>query len=331
MSRAWLKAAALAASMLVLPLSAIAAEKIAIPSETPTTLAEFLRHTAAPAAVVGYLYLPQHVSGPVPALILKHGSGGLGGPTGDNIRLWAKSLNDWGVAAFVVDSFGPRGIESTGTNQGQLRTLADIADSLFGLKVLAADPRIDASRIGIMGWSRGGEPAMVTALQTATRAVLGADGPKFAAHVVFYGPAAVQYRDSATDGAPFLFLHGESDDYVPIGPTREWSEWLKTMGNPVTFYAYPKTFHDFDVEGTRNGFASAVETSRNCDAVIDLSTGHVVRMDHKPASGVTPQSFGAYMRTCGQTGADLYYNGQARADSVEKVHAFLRQVFHLPS
>jgi dienelactone hydrolase len=331
MSQAWLKTAVLAASILVLPLSAIAAETIAIPSETPATLAEFLRHTAAPTTVLGYLYLPQRLSGPVPALILKHGSGGLGGPTGDNIRLWAKTLNDWGVAAFVVDSFGPRGIESTGTNQGQLRTLADIADSFSGLKVLAADPRIDAARIGIMGWSRGGEPAMVTALETARRDVLGADGPKFAAHVVFYGPAAVQYRDTATDGSPFLFLHGESDDYVPVGPTREWSEWLKTMGNQVAFYAYPKTYHDFDVAGTRNGLASLVETARNCDAVIDLSTGRVVRMDHKPASGVTPQSFGAYMRSCGQTGADLYYNGQARADAVEKLHAFLRQAFHLPS
>ena len=327
----WLKRAALVASLLSLPLPALAAEKIAIPSETPASLVEFLRHTAPPATVVGYLYLPAHVSGPVPALILKHGSGGLDGPGGDNVRLWAKTLNEWGVAAFVVDSFGPRGIEGTATNQGQLRFFADIADAFSGLKVLAADPRIDASRIGIMGWSRGGEPAMVTALETARRDVLGAGAPKFAAHIVFYGPAAVQYRDTATDGAPFLFFHGESDDYVPIGPTREWSEWLKTMGNPVAFYGYPNAFHDFDVAGARDGFASSVETSRNCDAVIDLSTTRVVRMDHKPASGVTPQSFAAYMQSCSQKGANLDYNAQARADAVEKVHAFLRQVFHLPS
>ena len=327
----WLKAAVVAAVVL-LPASAIAAEKIAIPSETPKSLADLIHHAGAPTTVVGYLYLPKQASGPVPALILKHGSGGLDGPTGDNIRRWAETLANWGVAAFVVDSFGPRHITQTGTDQAQLSSAADLADALSALKVLAADPRIDATRIGVMGWSRGGGPAMLSALDSTVRNVLGDGAPRFAAHIVLYGPAMLQYRDKATDGAPFLFLHGGADDYVPVGPTREWADWIRSMGNAVTFVAYPGAYHDFDVEGTPDGFNPRLQNTSHCDAIIDVSTTHVLRLDHKPPpASMTPQIFADYMRSCSQLGATLRYNRSGREDAVEQVHAFLRQVFHLPA
>jgi hypothetical protein len=52
-------------------------------------------------------------------------------------------------------------------------------------------------------------------------------------------------------------------------------------------------------------------------------------MDHKPASGVTVQSYTAYFKSCTQLGADLDYDAPARTDAVTKVHAFVQQVFHL--
>lgn len=330
MARNWTAALALAALMLIGPGVSRAEEKIPIPSETPNGMAEYLHHSAPAATVVGYLYLPPGAHGPVPAMILKHGSGGLEGAHGDNIRKWARQLNDWGVAAFVVDSFGPRGLTSTARDQGELKPWADLADTFAALKVLGADPRIDASRIGVMGWSRGGGAAMQAALETARLAVLAPGDPKFAAHVVFYGAAEPQFRDSATDGAPLLFLHGEADDYVPIAGPREFADWIKTMGDAVTFVAYPRTYHDFDVGGGHDGFARGVETARACDAVIDLSTGHVVRIDHKPVvGGMTPQAFVAYFHGCLNEGADIAFNPAARADSVVQVHAFLTKAFHL--
>ena len=81
--------------------------------------------------------------------------------------------------------------------------------------------------------------------------------PKFAAHIVFYGSASTQFRDKATDGAPMLFLHGEADDYVSVGATREFADWLKGMGNPVTFITYPGAYHEFDVEGITAGWRGA--------------------------------------------------------------------------
>ena len=171
----------------------------------------------------GELYMPAKANGPVPALVLKHGSGGLQGPIGTNIRKWAATFTGWGIAAFVVDSFGPRGITSTGADQSKLSSWADVADALSALKVLAADPRIDKTRIGIVGWSRGGGVAWKTALETIRKSII-TDDVKFAAHVVFCGGAEFQYRDRATDQSPMLFLHGEADDYVLIGRMHEFAD-----------------------------------------------------------------------------------------------------------
>ncbi|HSV23633.1 MAG TPA: hypothetical protein VLJ17_11460, partial [Xanthobacteraceae bacterium] len=88
-----------------------------IPTVTPAALPQLVRHQALEAKVSGDLYMPVKADGPVPALVLKHGSGGLQGPIGTNIRNWAATFTGWGIAAFVVDSFGPRGITSTGADQ----------------------------------------------------------------------------------------------------------------------------------------------------------------------------------------------------------------------
>ena len=310
--------------LLMWPSGVDAQEKLAIASVTPKSLAEFLHRQGEPATVTGELYLPAQKSAAMPALVLKHGSGGLGAANGVAIRQWAQLVASWGVAALVVDSFGPRGITDTASNQAQLSSWADVADALSALKVLGADPRFDRARIGVMGWSRGGSVALVTTLDTVRTRIIG-DDLKFAAHVVFYGAAEFQYRDRATDRSPMLFFHGEADNYVPVGPTREFADWAQSMGDPVSFVAYPGTYHDFDVEGGFHGFARNLEVGAKCDLVMDVTNGHILRMDHKDNPGVTLEAVRSYFRSCITHGANLAYNPAARADAAEKLHAFLRQ------
>src|SRR5260221_2291159 len=328
-------ALALPASLIVPDIAG--AETVSIASVTPASPWALLKHEAPAGKAGGELSLPAQATGPVPALVLKHGSGGMGGPNGDNIRKWARLLNGWGIATFIVDSCGTRGIAETATNQGQLSTWADTADALAALKLLGADPRIDRTRIGIVGWSRVGAVVFQTALETVRKSVI-ADDLKFALHVVFYGPANTQYRDRATDRSPYLFLHGEADNYTPIGPTRELANWAQSMGSAVTFVGYPGAYHDFDVEGgsqaspkrgAMQDYASTVETYGKCDLVVDVTNGHVTRMDHKDDPKITPDSVRTYMRSCVGHGVNLSLNAGARADAIEKVHAFLRQYFHL--
>ncbi|MBV8031843.1 MAG: hypothetical protein JO035_10090, partial [Betaproteobacteria bacterium] len=57
--------------------------------------------TGKPVILAGELRLPRQAPDRVPAVILVHGSGGMG-PAADR---WAQELNSIGVAAFILDSF----------------------------------------------------------------------------------------------------------------------------------------------------------------------------------------------------------------------------------
>jgi dienelactone hydrolase len=272
--------------------------------------------------------LPASINGPLPALVLMHGSGGLQGATGDNIRKWADAFAGWGIASLVVDSFGPRGLTSTGADLSRLSAWAHLADAFAALKVLGSDPRIDRSRIGIVGWSRGGGAAFNSTLESLRKSMI-KDELKFALHVAFYGPANSQYRDRATDLSPVMFLHGEADDYVPIGPVREFSGWLRDKGNPVTFVSYPKAAHDFDVERSPLHYDKNLEAGQSCDLVVELPSTRVLRMNHHDNPRTNLDEVRAYLRSCATHGVHLGVNVAARADAVEKVRAFLRQNFQL--
>lgn len=104
-----------------------------------------------PVTLTAGLSLPAG-EGPFPAVILQHGSGGIG----DNIAYWQRTLNQQGIATFVLDGFTGRELISTGKDQAQLGRLNFILDEYRALALLASQPRIDASRIVLMGFSRGG-------------------------------------------------------------------------------------------------------------------------------------------------------------------------------
>jgi len=124
--------------------------KIYLGSLTPKNPIEMVkRQSTAKVVVDGVLSLPAEAKGPVPAMVIAHGSGGIL----PSYALWTAALNRAGIATFVVDSWGGRGITSTRYDQSQVSNAANVADAFFALRLLATHPRIDAKRIGVMGFS----------------------------------------------------------------------------------------------------------------------------------------------------------------------------------
>ncbi len=75
-----------------------------------------------PVVLAGELRIPRLGTDRLPAVVLVHGSGGVGA----NVDRWSQELNGIGVATFILDSFTGRGIVNTGTDQAQLGRLAMI-------------------------------------------------------------------------------------------------------------------------------------------------------------------------------------------------------------
>jgi dienelactone hydrolase len=264
-----------------------------------------------PALLAGELRLPKPGPEKVPAVILVHGSGGLGA----SADRWAQELNATGVAAFILDSFAGRGIVSTVNDQSQLNSLGMMVDAYRALALLAEHPRIDATRIGVMGFSKGAVAAVYSS-NMRFRQLYGPPNVEFAAHIGLYTPCNVAYRDDTkVTGKPIRLFHGIADDYVSIVPCRSYVERLKQAGGDASLTEYPDAYHAYDNFMMKQPIHVAQgQTTRNCfleegqnGTILNAKTGKPFGLDDP----------------CVEKGPHVAYNEAAHKATVEAVKKFL--------
>jgi dienelactone hydrolase len=296
--------------------------KIYFESLTPVGYFQLVRRAVTQKTVIfGTLSLPSGAAGRVPAMVIAHGSNGV---TDERDFWWAKQLNAIGIATFVFDSFTPRGIRETSTDQSRLSNAANLADALTSLKLLATHPRIDPARIGVMGFSRGGIVAELAALEPYRRAVID-DATRFALHIPLYPYCNDWHVSARVTGAPLLFLLGGSDDYTPPEPCRAYAQWFESHGAPATVVVYPNAYHGFDGERAPFYYPRLV-TGRNCDSIVDLDRFTVaIRSTGRDITA----SARDYYRDCLGTGATVGGNSEARRRAQDDVKTFLKSVFKM--
>ncbi len=227
-----------------------------------------------PQTVTGDLLMPKTTSGKVPALVIMHGSGGVEPFAYD---VWAAKLNLAGAAAFVVDSYKPRGVDSTATaqNDGNVTIASQTADALNALRVLATHPQIDASRIFVIGMSRGGSPAFYSAWPMF-QAPVNTNGAKFAGHIPMYpGMCNIRYRadDQAKSIAPIFFALADRDreDWQDTAVCERYAKELQALGNDVTIKEYKGTYHAWDGSNRPFRYVANAHTSKPCDMELQMT------------------------------------------------------------
>jgi dienelactone hydrolase len=264
-----------------------------------------------PVTITGALRIPRLGTDRLPAVILVHGSGGIGA----NVDGWSQELNSIGLATFVTDSFTARGIQSTVANQALLGRLNMILDSYRALAALSAHPRIDPAKIVLMGFSRGGQATLYASLKRFER-MYGPEGATFAAYVSFYAPCFTTYiRDEDVSDKPIRLFHGTADDYVPVAPCRAYVERLRKAGKDVTLTEYPDAHHAFDNPLLKVSTAPQSQTTRRC-AMMEEPEGTII-------NAVTKQPF-TMEDPCVERGPTLGYNAEATAAATKAVKEFLR-------
>lgn len=224
------------------------------------------KYDKTPTVIWGTLSMPKDAVGPVPAMIISHGSAGVQ----DKDSRWVQVFNAMGMAAFQVDSFGGRGIVNTSEDQSQLSPAANDADALVALKLLATDPRIDPKRIGQIGFSRGGSVALEVIMESFRKGIID-DDLKFAAAIGFYPGCAQSWWEvpaPALTGAPLMLALGEKDDYTPARLCVNFAEIMKRDGQSVETHIYPGAYHDFDNTTRYFTYHAKATTANRCPQVL---------------------------------------------------------------
>jgi dienelactone hydrolase len=153
----------------------------------------------APAATVtvpAILSFPEGAKDRYPAVVVAHT---IAGYLDVNEGQYAAALRKAGFATLTYDSFAARGTTGLALSRsGPGLWPSGVADAYAALRLLAGHPRIDASRVAIVGFSYGGEVAHLAAFE-GLRAALDPGQARFAAHIAYY-PAGVFWRDRRTGG-----------------------------------------------------------------------------------------------------------------------------------
>jgi dienelactone hydrolase len=284
---------------------------------TTLTDQEFLmgRKEGKPETISGELRLPRPGTDRVPLIVLLHGSGGVSGYVTD----WEQDLNAMGVATFVIDSFTGRGIVNTNNDQAQLGRLAMIVDAYRALDLLARHSRIDPARIGLMGFSRGGQAALYASVKRFQR-MHGPTNQQFAAYIAFYSDCNTAFRDDEdVADEPIRLFHGSVDEYNPVEPCRAYVERLKAKGKDIQLIEYPGAGHVFDWQALKKPMKlEKAQTTRQCQ-LAEVEDGVIINVK-------TKQPF-TYADPCVEYGPTIAYDERASIEARNAIRDFVTTTF----
>ena len=214
---------------------------------------------ASTQEVFGWLLLPEEpVRTPLPCIIALHGSLGWRGHHHEHIARWLEA----GFAVFRVHSFESRQVQSIVTDQMSVTHAMLTCDAFQALRFLSRHPLIDATRIGVTGWSLGGTVSLYSAWLPIAEALAPA-GERFAAHLPFYPGAHLRMEEPRWSQAPIRVLHGEDDDYTPVSFVEGLAEAIRPQGARIEITAYPGAHHSFDAVESLTWLPDAIRLGRS--------------------------------------------------------------------
>jgi dienelactone hydrolase len=217
-------------------------------------------------------------SGPMPAVIVLHGSGGvMDPPSGDDDELemgpqfenWAAILYNAGYAVLLPDSFASRGFyewnDAPDSLDDEERLIMRVYDAHAALAFACRQPEIDCDRVAVMGFSNGGSVAAFSVhagledLDVFGALPLLIERPRFALSIPYYpgcgfdGLLSTDIDDPAElyrPVSPVYVQHGDNDSLFDdcedrLAQTEFWVEREGMSENPFRMYVYDAG-HSFD-------------------------------------------------------------------------------------
>ena len=187
--------------------------------------------------LISYLARPAKGPARVPAVLVIHENQGLK----EHIRDVVRRVATAGYASLAVDLLSRQGGADKLSNPGdysaaltKLQTADMVNDERTALDFLKAQPYVDGSRLGLVGFCFGG--GMVWSVLAA--------GYSVQAAVPFYGPAPANVDAVGRTKAAVLAVYAEKDARVN-GSRPQAESALKAAGVPYQVTVYPGADHAF--------------------------------------------------------------------------------------
>ncbi|MBD1391434.1 dienelactone hydrolase family protein [Neiella sp. HB171785] len=208
--------------------------------------------------VSGQYRLPRNIDNPVPAVIILHSTGGV-----DSTGLYyVEALNKAGIATLELDLWTAHGVAGGSASRPDLPQQT-IPDAYAALNYLATLDEIDASKIGVVGFSWGGVVSLLSATEKYNQ-MMNPAGVRFAAHAAHY-PICYLYNNPLVEAAypelgelglefdfenltaPVLIQSGGLDDYdLPINCPLMVGGLEPADSELVELKMYPFAYHAWD-------------------------------------------------------------------------------------
>jgi dienelactone hydrolase len=183
-----------------------------------------------------------------PAVVLLHGCGGLydrKGVLASRYTEYITVLHDAGMHALVLDSLTTRGEKELCTQKVGQRKVTQVdrrQDALAALAWLAAQPQVNASHLGLLGWSNGG--STVLAATNTLHPVVRQASITAAFAVAYYPGCAADLQRGYQTSTRLLMMLGASDDWTAAEPCERLAQTALGVHPEVVTYA--GAFHGFD-------------------------------------------------------------------------------------
>lgn len=175
-----------------------------------------------------------------PAVVLLHGAAPKGASDAD-FRALCSDLAEHGYFAEFIEYYSQTEAVSPQTPPAKFTALFPIwlNEIDAGIGELQKNPRVDGSKICLMGFSLG------AALSLSEGA---ADAGEVTAIVDYYGPVFPPMK-MALEHAPLgptLIIHGDKDSLVPVSQSKDLAKALKDQNRTVELHEYPDADHAFN-------------------------------------------------------------------------------------
>ncbi|MBM3643361.1 MAG: hypothetical protein FJX02_03315 [Alphaproteobacteria bacterium] len=224
-------------------LAGVRGDTIEIKSGNPLNYHQVLSAPAEvpPQTVDGKLFVPAGARAPLPVVVVVPGSLGIAA----SHLAHAETFVGLGIAAFVLDPFGPRSVTSTVANQTQFSFAASAYDVAATVRALATHPAIDRGRIGLQGHSRGGSAVLTGATRRFCEKI---HDPTIGARAVLaaYPWCGQQFLDPDVGATEVRALVGERDDWLSPQQVQGYIQAIRLLGAAASIRIFAGAAHSFD-------------------------------------------------------------------------------------